>query len=475
MRPNRLQRPARAFRSALVVTGAALALAACSMVPAFERPAVEMPAAWDGPVTNPVTRATPAPEPAAVGAAWWSRFGSPELDRLMAEALAANQDLAAALQRIEQARAAARIAGAGLLPTVDASGTVSRDGRGAGGSWDAETGDQAQLVASYEIDLWGRNRAAVESAAAGLASSSYDRDALALVVQAELASGYATALALKDRLAIARSNLDLARELLSLVEAQYREGRSSALELAQQRLTVATQEAAIPELERQLRAAEAAIAVLAGRPPQGFRVESASLSALSLPAIAAGRPADLLARRPDIRRAESDLRAANADIGAARAAFYPTVDLSISAALSGLLTGGVTTTAAALAGGVAAPIFSGGALEGQLEQAQARHGELVAGYRQTVLTALQETEDALVAVDATARRSERLADAAAQARDAYRLSQLRYVAGAVDFLSVIDAQRSQLSAEDGLIQAELARYSAAVDLYAALGGGWTGG
>lgn len=432
-----------------------------------------MPASWDAPAAASAAAGAPRELPAAT-AAWWSRFGSAELDRLMAEALAANQDIEAALQRIEQARAAARIAGAGLMPTVDAGGSLSRDGLRSHGDWEMETSDRGEVVAGYELDLWGRNRALVESAAADLASSAFDSAAVALVVQSDLAATYATTLGLKDRLAIARSNLELARELLALIEVQYREGRTSALEVAQQQLTVSTQEAAIPELERQLRAAENAIAVLLGRPPQGFRIEAPSLTTLGLPAVSAGRPADLLARRPDIRRAESDLRAANADIGAARAAFYPTVDLSVSAALSGLLTGGSTTTAA-LAGDIVAPIFSGGALEGQLEQTRARHAELVASYRQSVLAALQETEDALVALDANARRSALLAGAAAQARDAYRLSQLRYVAGAVDFISVIDAQRSQLSAEDSLVQAELARYTAAVDLYAALGGGWPEG
>jgi NodT family efflux transporter outer membrane factor (OMF) lipoprotein len=295
------------------------------------------------------------------------------------------------------------------------------------------------------------------------------------VVQGDVASTYAGALAFKDRLAIARSNLELARQLLTLIEAQYAEGRTSALEVAQQRLTVSTQEAAIPTLEQQLRASENALAILLGRPPEGFRIEAASLTALALPQVAAGQPTDLLTRRPDIQKAEADLRAANADIGAARAAFFPTIDLTVEAAFTGLLSAGSPTTAATLASGLVAPIFSGGQLEGQLESTKARFAELVATYRQAVLVSLQEAEDALVAVDASGRRTGFLDEAVVQARDAFRLSQLRYVAGAVDFISVIDAQRSQLSAEDSLVQARLDRYNAAVDLFKALGGSWDAG
>lgn len=445
---------------------ASMFLAACSLVPDYQAPDMAVPASFDG-------AAAPAPvEAEPVSARWWTRFGSPELDGLMTEALAANQELMAALHRIAQARAAVRVAGASLSPTLDAGGSLDEGVRRSSGSATDSTGYGANLQASYELDLWGRNRAGVEAATAGLTATTYDRDALALVIQSEVASTYAGVLAFKDRLSIARSNLDLARQLLVLIETQYREGRNSALEVAQQRLTVATQEAEIPTLEQQLRAGENALAILLGRPPEGFRVQASSLASLALPGIAAGQPSDLLIRRPDIQKAEADLMAANADIGAARAAFFPTVDLSVETAFSGLLTAGSPATAATLAGNVLAPIFSAGRLEGELESSQARFAELVADYRQAVLVALQEAEDALVASDASLRRAGRLDEAVVQARDAFRLSQLRYAAGAVDFISVIDAQRSQLSAEDGLVQAELDRYDAAIDLFKALGGGW---
>lgn len=448
-------------------------LAGCSLVPAYETPGIDLPAAWDGArgMAQPVASTPLAP----VSARWWFHLGSEELDRLMAEALAANLELDAALQRICQARASLRSAGAALSPTVDALGSASEEVSRQNGSVDDRDAYAGQLEVSYELDLWGRNRAAVQSATEALAASQYDHDALALVVQAEVASAYVGALAAKDRLAIARSNLELARALLDLIEVRYAEGRSSSLEVAQQRLEVANQEAAIPELERQLRANETALAILLGRVPQGFRTSAPSLATLTLPRIDVGQPADVLTRRPDIARAEAELRAANADIGIARAAFFPTVDLSLSAAVSGMLTAGSPTSAASLASGLVAPIFSGGRLEGELERTEARFAELAANYRQSVLVALQEAEDALVAVDSADRRADRLDEAVLQARDAFGLAQLRYDAGAVDFISVIDAQRSQLSAEDSLVQAQLDRYSAAIDLFRALGGGWTRG
>lgn len=448
-------------------------LAGCSLVPAYETPNVELPAGWEG--AGAPTQPVAATQLAPVSAQWWSHLGNDELDRLMAEALAANPELDAALQRIRQARASLRSTGAALSPTIDALGSVSEEVSRQNGRSDDRNAYAGQLEVSYELDLWGRNRAAVQSATEALAASQYDHDALALVVQAEVASAYVGALAAKDRLAIARSNLELARALLDLIEVRYAEGRSSSLEVAQQRLEVASQEAAIPELERQLRANETALAILLGRIPQGFHVSAPSLATLTLPQIDAGQPADVLTRRPDIARAEAELRAANADIGIARAAFFPTVDLSLSAAVSGMLTAGNPTTAASLASGLVAPIFSGGRLEGDLERTEARFAELAANYRQSVLLALQEAENALVAVDSAARRADRLDEAVLQARDAFGLAQLRYDAGAVDFISVIDAQRSQLSAEDSLIQAQLDRYAAAIDLFRALGGGWTRG
>ena len=461
-----MPRPRRAVAAVALLP---LLLASCSMTPEYRAPEVVVPAAWDGAGQD---GAVPAPTAAArdEAEAWWRRFGNTELTSLVEMALSANQDIAAAEQRIAQARAALRSAGASLSPTLDGSGGLSRLTAGDGAS-DADTAWSGSLRASWELDLWGGIRAAVDAARFGVDRARFEREATALTVQAEVADAYVLALALKDRLRIAADNLDAARQTLTLVETRVTEGLSPPLELAQQQATVATIEANIPALQRQLRAAETALAVLTGRPPQGVRVAGTSLSELALPAPAAGQPADLLVRRPDIRAAEASLRAANADIGAARAAFLPSVTLSLTGGVSGVLTGG-TTTALDLASGVAATIFSGGRLEGALEQAEATEAELIAGYRQSLLTAFKDVEDALVAADSSARRTDLLTVAADRAREATRVSREQYVAGTADFLAVLDSQRSQLSAEDSLVQADSDRFSAGIGLFRALGGSW---
>lgn len=442
-------------------------LAGCSLVPAYDRPSVPTQAEWG---TPPSAASTAVP----VTADWWQRFASPELDKLMAEALAANQDLAAAIARIDQARANTRIAGAPLLPNVEATGSVSGTRSRTDQRTRNSSSGEALLTASYEVDLWGKNAAGLESAKHALSATTFDRDALALVVQSEVASTYFDAVSLKQRLAIAYENLAAARKVLGLVEIQMAQGTATALDLAQQRTAVATFEAQIPTLEQQLEADRSSLAILLGRAPGNTNVEMGKLDGLTLPAIAAGQPADLLERRPDIAEAEANLKAANANIGVARAAFYPSLTISASAAISGLATSG-TSTAASLAAGLVAPIFEGGALEGQLDLTKGRKQELVATYRQTVLTSFKEVEDALSTVETSAATVSSLQTAADQAREAFRLAQLSYSAGASNFLTVLDAQRTLLGNEDSLVQAQRDRFTAAASLFKALGGGWAGG
>lgn len=450
-----------------VLMAVACGLAGCSLVPSYDRPSVPTQAEWGTP-PNTASSATP------VTADWWQRFASPELDELMAEALTANQDLAAAIARIDQARASTRIAGAPLLPSVEATGSTFGTRTHTSQRTRNSSSGQALLTASYEVDLWGKNAAGLESANHALNATTFDKEALALVVQSEVASTYFDAVALRQRLAIARENLAAARQVLKLVQIQMAQGAATALDLAQQRTAVATFEAQIPTLQQQLEADQSSLATLLGRAPGGTTVELAKLDALTLPAIAAGQPADLLGRRPDVAEAEANLKAANADVGVARAAFYPSLTLSASAAISGLATSGAST-AASLAAGLVAPIFEGGQLEGQLDLTKARKQELVATYRQTVLTAFKEVEDALSTVDTSAARVRSLQTAADQAREAFRLAQLSYSAGASDFLTVLDAQRTLLDNEDSLIQAQSDRLTAAAGLFKALGGGWAGG
>ena len=402
---------------------------------------------------------------------WWRRFGSGELDSLMTEAMGANQNLAAAMARIDQARANARVAGAPLLPTLDGSGSSNRSYDDLYTTVNKRTGYQGLLTANYEIDLWGKNAAGLQAADAAVTSSVFDRDTILLVLQSDLATTYFQILALRDRLQIARDNLAAAQGLLNLVQIQFEQGAASALDVARQKTAVASFAAQIPQFEQQLLAAQTSLAILLGRAPGPDIAAARSLDTLSLPAIAPGQPSTLLERRPDIGRTEADLMGADADIGAARAAFYPSITLSASVGIEGVASGGASALASLVAG-LVQPIFSAGRLEGELERTKARRIELAANYRQTVLIAFKETIDALSAVNTSEAREALLRSAAESAAEAYRLADLNYRSGATDFLTVLDAQRTLLDSQDSLVQGELDRYTAATNLYKALGGGW---
>lgn len=436
------------------------ALSACSFVPAYERPSISTPPSFGGPQGQAGA--------ISVATDWWTSFNDLELQQLMGEALSKNLDIVAALARIDQAQGALRSTNSSLLPQVDASGGATRsDGNGKGTSKSAD----GSLSIGYAVDLWGRYRAESEASEASLRASTFDHEATVLLIQSSVATTYFTVLNLNDRLAISRESLAAARETLKLVEARYNYGTISALDLAQQRATVASIEAGIPSLEDQLNANRHALAILLGRPPEGFTVATKTAAALTLPVIAAGQPSALLERRPDIRRSEAQLQAANADIGAARAAFFPSLDLSASKTVD-WLAGAGTANGSSIAASLLAPIFSGGQLEGNLQTAKAQKAELAATYQKTVLTSFGEVEDALSSADANARREAALAVASAESRKAYDLAQASYKAGASDFTSVLDAQRSWLSARDSQAQARLAQYTAVVNLFIALGGGW---
>ncbi|HTT08962.1 MAG TPA: efflux transporter outer membrane subunit [Gammaproteobacteria bacterium] len=438
-------------------------LSGCYLIPPYQRPSAPAPEHWRG-----GTAATPGND-AGVATDWWQHYGSNELNQSVQEALAQNKDLQAALHRIEQARASAKIAGAGLLPTVDASVNASRTYSDSGNHTPTQSDSyQGLLSVAYEVDLWRRNRSAVEAAEARTTSSTYDRDALALVVMTDTAQAYFQVLNLRERGKIARDNIATERDVLNIVETQYREGRASALEVAQQKTAVANVEAALTALERQEQVTEDGLAVLRGRAPADLSVTTDTLQDIALPAIAAGQPSTLLERRPDIRRAEQDLIAAHADIAVARAALFPTLNLGLDPTLFA----SPGTAAVALASSLTAPIFEGGRLRGEVERTEAREAELVETYRQIILTSFQEVEDALAAIKSAQQRVQSLTVAAEAARDAYQISRDRYLAGAIDFLTLLNTQTTQLQAEDALAQARLDQFAASVDLYKALGGGW---
>jgi NodT family efflux transporter outer membrane factor (OMF) lipoprotein len=447
-----------------------VALVGCSLGPAYQRPEVAVPTAWKQP-------SEPGVWPAAD---WWQGFGSPELDALVATAERNNNDIAAAAARILQADAQLRIAGAPLLPTLDAAASANRQKsaslrRVSTSGSSAFDSYSASLAASYEVDFWGKNGAALAAAQASALASRYDRETVALTVLSNVATTYFQVLEFRDRLTVARQNLANAESVLAVVEARVRNGAASALDLAQQRAAVAGQRAAIPPLEVQAQQAENALAILLGLPPEAAQVGPGTLGGLAVPAVAPGLPSELLVRRPDIQNAEAQLLAANADIKAARAAFFPAVQLTGQFGFESLALGSLFNAAGtfySLAAGLTQPIFEGGRLSGQVDLAKGRYQELVAGYRTAVISAFSDVENALVATRLTADQLALQENAVTEARLAYELAQTRYREGAVDLLTVLDAQRTLFQAEDQLVQVRFARLQASVALYKALGGGW---
>ncbi len=449
-----------------VLVGGLLAalMSGCAGIPRGDRPDVSLSGHW---------RHAPVSEAAWPSAQWWNGFGSAELVRLIERAEDYNRDLAAAAFRVAQARANLRVAAASLFPSVDANATVGRSQSGRGSP--VSDSFQAALGVSYEVDVWGRNRASRDAAAAALESSAYARESTRLSIVGDTAAAYFQILSFNDRIVLATLQLENTRALLRLLELQYRAGAISLFELERQRNVVASQEATIPGLVREREQTVDALAVLIGVPPQELFVAGSSLQALSLPALAPGLPSELLVRRPDIRRAEADLLAADANLAAARAALLPSFDLSARAGLQAATLSQFLNPNAlfwSLAAGLAAPIFDAGRLAGQRDVVEARRSELVEQYRQAILVSLREVEDALVALNQLAAQQGAQERALQHAREAFRLAELRYRAGAQDFTTVLDAQPSLISAESALDPIRAARFNATVALYKALGGDW---
>lgn len=432
---------------------------------------VAPPAAWQQ--ADKASSASPWP-----AADWWGGFGSAELVSLLADARTANPDLAAAAARLLQANARARAAGADLLPSVGASAGISRqetDASGAGGR-SGRTSASVGLSASYELDFWGANRAAADSAAISAAISRLDQETVALTVTSTVANTYFQVLSLRDRIRSAEENLVLAERVMAVVDARYRNGAATALEVAQQRTALTSQQAALPALRQQELAAANALAVLLGRTTGDLSVGATGLGGLGLPATGVGVPADLLERRPDLKSAARQLEAAGADIVAARAALYPAATLNLSGNLTG---GGLSSlvnapTAVANAGlSLAQSLFDGGRRSAQVDIAQARRVELVETYRKAILTGFSDVETALAAARNAERQRVLQEEAVRLAGELFRLAETRYREGATDLLTLLDAQRSLLSAQDQLTQVRLSELQAAVSLYRALGGGWS--
>ncbi len=467
MRSARAQ--ACAFAIVRVLAACSVLLAAgCNLGPYYHRPDVPPPADW-------VTQAEPA-APQWPPGDWWQGFGSQDLNSFITQAQLANDDLRAAIARVRQADAQRRIAGAPLLPSVSASAQATR-ARAEVSGLGFETGNDLLplLSASYELDFWGKNRAAFAAASAAAQASRFDRTTVELSVVASVATTYFQALELRDRLDIAQANLDNATKVLDGLRLEQRAGLVTALDVAQQETEVATVNAVIPPLRQQLRQSLDALAILTGSNPEAVDVTHGTLDALSQPQVRPGLPSELLARRPDVAEAEAQLISANANIQAARAAFFPSISLTAdggyeSATLAHLVQ--PANRVWSIGAGLTQPIFQGGALVGQYRLSKGRYEELLADYHKAVISAFANVEDALIAVQQSAELVRRQAEAAQQASRAYHFAQAQMHAGTINVLTLLNTQTTLFSARDALAQAKYAHLQALVSLYQALGGGW---
>jgi NodT family efflux transporter outer membrane factor (OMF) lipoprotein len=450
-------------------------VSACSVGTPYRKPEIPLSQTWQAQGSG-----EGAEEPAIWPSAdWWHGFGSGRLDELISQARSSNDDLAAAMARVQEADAQLRIAGAPLLPALDLGATATRQRASVDGQGTVLFNYFSPVLsASYELDFWGKNRAARDEARALAVASRYDRETVALTVISSVASTYFQALELRDRIQVAQQNLANGEHILRGLAAEQSAGTATGLDVAQQETAVALLYAAIPPLREQLRQTVYALAVLIGSTPESLDVNEGALTDLSTPEVLAGLPSQLLTRRPDVAEAEQQLVAANADITVARAALFPSIELTASGGDASDVLSRLVNPASrvyAISAGLTQPIFHGGALRGQLAYSRARYTELLTAYHKTVLTALANVEGALVAARQTAEQQERQRTAVAKARRAYEFAQAQMSAGTVNVLTVLNTENALFSAQDALVQVEYSHLQALVDLYTALGGGWRRG
>jgi NodT family efflux transporter outer membrane factor (OMF) lipoprotein len=471
--PGRLGSRARIAISALLL---APALSGCIL--GTERPDLnlEIPAAYrEG--------GRSAPDAHLPALDWWRGFRSSELITLMDAAQIYNLDVAVAIAQIVQADAQVGVAGAPLLPSATGTATAEqlRTAAGSavsGGTVFSRTSSQYNLglTASYMIDFWGKNRAALYSAEESATAARYNREVVTLTAIVTVANTYFQILAAQDELRVARRNLAAAERILVLIKQQYAGGTASQLEVSQQEALVSTERAAIPPLEVILRQNIAALAVLVARAPANFMVNGGRLTQIAVPRVTPGMPSELLYQRPDIRQAEVQLAASNFSVEAARAAFFPQIQLTAqtgvqSAALASLFGPGAWFYT--LSAGLTQPLFDGFLLESQLKQAKGLQLQNLQAYRKAVLSAFADVEKALVALTQFTLQERLQTEAVASSRKAFEVSETQLRAGTVNLITVLQTQQTLLIAENTLAQVRLNKLLAASSLFQALGGGWT--
>lgn len=462
-----------AVRSA-VAAALLTTLAACGETPTTPDLTVEAPARWE---------AGGGKATAEIGSDWVKGFGSRELEALVATADRDSLDIEAARQRITQAEAELASSRAALAPSIDGTAQAGRTVTpGTRSAWSppfrASVSDSYQLglSGSWTLDISGRLRALAASKEASVRAAAIERDAVRLTTATAVVDAWLRVGAAREQIRIARESVATAERTLAIYRRRLEVGTATALDIAQQESLVASQRAAIPDLEITARQTKNALAVLLGRMPEAVEPKVSSVSAVTVPTVPAGVPSRLMTRRPDIASAEASLEAQAANVDAARAAFLPDFSLTGSTGLASAFLKNLMrpdAVASQVAAGLTAPIFDAGSRAADLEGATARHAELVATYRTTVHQAYADVENALVAIEQNRRHEQLQRAVVAAARKAQKLTEERLSEGTIDVTSVLEAERTLFQAEQTLIGVRLARLRAAATLAGALGGGWS--
>ena len=479
-----------------------LLVASCSLAPTYEKPALDMPTAFKEVSASPSAPDEKPPTQAEAGTApgdwkpaqpaeqaprgeWWTVFGDPVLNDLEQQASAGNQDLKAAAARVEEARAITETTRSQMFPTFDAGFGPTRERVSPASQFlpdnasvPSQTLWRAQATASYEVDLFGRVSDSVQASRADSERSQALFRSVQLVLQADVAQNYFNLRELDAEIGVYTSTVDLRNQALKLAQHRFDAGDVSELDVAQAKSELATAQSSEMAVERSRAASEHALAVLLGKVPEHFTIEAHPLEPVVV-TIPPGLPSTLLERRPDIASAERAMAAANARIGVAKSAYFPSLFITGAAGFESATLGDLFnwSTRAFILGplvgtALTVPIFDGGRRKGNLDNSRAVYEENVANYRQQVLVAFQEVEDNLSDLRILTTQTRTQAAAVAASTRAAHLSRTQYTEGAVNYLEVIDSERTVLQSQLGAVQLSGIQAVSTVRLIRALGGGW---
>ena len=453
----------------------ALLLGGCVVGPDYKAPSLAIPASWKSETAKPKTARPPLSE-------WWRNLNDPLLNALIEEAVMGNLDVASAKAAIREARATRRQVVGGLFPTVDGAADADRTKTAATQTGTAKsvtaTTYQAGFDASWELDLFGATRREVEAATYGIDAAEEELRSTLLTLIGDVAQNYVEARGYQARIGLARRTAASQRATAGLTKRKLDAGSASSVDVSNANGLAATTAAGIPSLEASFAQSVHRLGVLTGRPPAALSARMLAAKPIPTPRRppAAGVPADVLLARPDVRRAERQLAQYTAKIGQAQAALYPSVSLTGSISTESSKIGDLakrSTIGWSYGPSVNVPLFEGGSLRAAVTVAQAQRDQYFVAFKSSVLTALEDVENALVSLAKERERTSELSTAAASYREAARLSRELYRAGSSDFLDVLDAERSLYDAEDSLLQSQTSAATDYVALSKALGGGWT--